>query len=280
MYGLLIASVCSYITEKYGEDKWEEIRKRANLGTVAFATHERYSERIIPDIASAASFILNVSEDDLMYNFGICFVAFVGQYGYDRILKVLGRHMRDFLNGLDNLHEYLRFSYQKMRAPSFYCENETRNGLTLHYRTKRRGFVHYVKGQICQVGKQFYNTDVTVDVVLEEDDDIMIHVVFQLHFDNTAFTELLEIEKRSSNTSSHHLRSEVLFDLFPFHIIFDRNLTIKSIGHGLYAVLPFIIGRRVNMMFSLVRPLVEFKWESVSMNQVSIVSFILFLHAS
>ena len=62
------------------------------------------------------------------------FDSFLGQYGYDRILRVLGRHLRDFLNGLDNLHEYLRFSYPKLKPPSFFCEHETREGLTLHYR--------------------------------------------------------------------------------------------------------------------------------------------------
>lgn len=62
---------------------------------------------------------------------GVHFVGFVGQYGYDRVLSVLGRHVRDFLNGLDNLHEYLKFSYPRMRAPSFICENETRQGKKL-----------------------------------------------------------------------------------------------------------------------------------------------------
>lgn len=37
------------------------------------------------------------------------------------------------------------------RAPSFFCENETRHGLTLHYRTRRKGFVYYTMGQIRQV---------------------------------------------------------------------------------------------------------------------------------
>lgn len=58
--------------------------------------------------------------------------------------------------GLDNLHEYLKFSYPRMKAPSFTCENETRHGLTLHYRSKRRGFVYYTMGQIKEVAKHFY----------------------------------------------------------------------------------------------------------------------------
>lgn len=62
-----------------------------------------------------------------------------------------GHNMRDFLNGLDNLHEYMRYTYPRMRPPSFYVEKETAHGLTLHYRSRRRGFVHYVVGQITEV---------------------------------------------------------------------------------------------------------------------------------
>lgn len=97
--------------------------------------------------------VLKVSEKDFFDQMGVFFIGFVSQYGYDRVLSVLGRHMRDFLNGLDNLHEYLKFSYPRMRAPSFICENETRQGLTLHYRSKRRGFVYYTMGQIREVSK-------------------------------------------------------------------------------------------------------------------------------
>ena len=66
---------------------------------------------------------------------------------------MLGRHVRDFLNGLDNLHEYLRFTYPYMKPPSFYCEDETATGLKLHYRSRRKGFLHYVIGQIRAVGQ-------------------------------------------------------------------------------------------------------------------------------
>lgn len=92
-----------------------------------------------------------MSEQEFFYHMGVFFISFLRPYGYDRVLLVLGRHMRDFLNGLDNLHEYLRFSYPKMRAPSFICENETNGGLTLHYRSKRKGFVYYTMGQIKEV---------------------------------------------------------------------------------------------------------------------------------
>jgi hypothetical protein len=98
--------------------------------------------------------------------FGNGFVSYISNYGYDRVLRILyvifwffleilfflsGHNMRDFLNGLDNLHEYMRYTYPRMRPPSFYVEKETAQGLTLHYRSRRRGFVHYVIGQITEV---------------------------------------------------------------------------------------------------------------------------------
>lgn len=52
-------------------------------------------------------------------------------------LQVLGRHVRDFVNGLDNLHEYLRFSYPKVQPPTFFCQEESATGVTLHYRWGR-----------------------------------------------------------------------------------------------------------------------------------------------
>ena len=66
-----------------------------------------------------------------MEEMGVEFVNFVSVFGYDRILKVLGRHMRDFLNGLDNLHEYMRFSYAKLRPPRY---NLSKNvGLNIYF---------------------------------------------------------------------------------------------------------------------------------------------------
>ena len=65
--------------------------------------------------------------------FGNSFLQFVSQNSYDRIWLVLGRNLGHFLHGLDNLLAYLRFSFPELKPPSFFCENETEEGLTLHY---------------------------------------------------------------------------------------------------------------------------------------------------
>ena len=269
MYGLLIEAIVHYIKQTYGENTWLDVRRLANIQQVSFATHERYSENLVPNIAKATSHLTGVEYDELMDSFGVCFVSFVGQYGYDRILKVLGRHMTDFLNGLDNLHEYLRFSYPKLRPPSFFVEEESLTGLTLHYRSKRKGYVHYVKGQIRQVGKMFYNTKVDIDVVSVQETDNMTHVVMKLLFDNTAYAESVKL--KNDATEQMPLNSDVFFELFPFHIVFGEDMEIKSAGQGLKAVLPHIVGQKLTEMFTVVLPLIHFSWHNVSMA-------VLFLH--
>ncbi|XP_052234216.1 soluble guanylate cyclase 88E-like [Dreissena polymorpha] len=261
MYGLLMEAIVHYVKENFGEGVWLDVRRLANIQQVTFATHERYSEKLVPNIAKALSDITGIPYNGIMDAFGVCFVSFVGQYGYDRILKVLGRNMTDFLNGLDNLHEYLRFSYPKLRPPSFFVEEETVSGLTLHYRSKRKGYVHYVKGQIRQVGAMFYNTKVDIDVISEEDTDNMTHVIMKLHFDNTAFKEIQE--KKNVYSETLPLSSDVFYELFPFHIVFAENMQVRSAGDGLRAVFPDMVGQRVTDVFSMVRPLVPFSWHSI-----------------
>jgi guanylate cyclase len=104
-------------------------------------------------------------------------------------MRVAGRHYRDFLNGIDNLHETMRFSYPKMLSPSFYVTHEHENGCLLHYRSKRVGFTRYVIGQLQTCGQRFYNTEVLIDVQQEEITENGCHVIFKMTFDNSAFNQ-------------------------------------------------------------------------------------------
>ncbi|XP_064214716.1 soluble guanylate cyclase 88E isoform X1 [Tribolium castaneum] len=261
MYGLILENMSEYIKQTYGEEKWEEIRRAAAVDQPSFSTHQVYPEALIPRLSKKAVQILKVSEKDFFEQMGVFFVSFVSQYGYDRVLSVLGRHMRDFLNGLDNLHEYLKFSYPRMRAPSFICENETKQGLTLHYRSKRRGFVYYTMGQIKEVARHFYNKEMKIELVREELLFDMVHVTFQLTFDNRAFT----LASLAMTREEKHLpiSASVLFEIFPFCIVFGSDMIVRSIGNSLMVILPDLIGKKITNWFDLVRPLTAFKFQTI-----------------
>ncbi|XP_023220643.1 soluble guanylate cyclase 88E-like [Centruroides sculpturatus] len=260
MYGLILENLSQYISSIYGDDKWVEIRKLAKIDPPTFSTHQVYPDNYIPRLTSKACRVLGVSEREFLEAMGVFFVSFVGQYGYDRVLSVLGRHMRDFLNGLDNLHEYLKFSYPRMKPPSFFCENESTTGLTLHYRSTRRGFLWYTIGQIKEVGRHFYNTEVGVEVIKEETIFDMLHVTMQLNFDNRAFQTDLRQNVQRVERFMLPVKAGLFLEIFPFCVVFDQYLIIRTIGNSLQAVMPDTVGRKIPEVFDLTRPLIECTW--------------------
>ncbi len=60
------------------------------------------------------------------------------------------------------------------------------------------------------------------------------------------------------------LEYDVLYNVFPFHMVYNRQMLITSIGSGLNVILPNCIGQAIDEMFILSRPLVEFTIENVS----------------
>ncbi|XP_078280574.1 soluble guanylate cyclase 88E-like [Rhinoraja longicauda] len=220
MYGLLCESLHNFIKESYGDDVWKLVREQADVQLHSFVTHEVYSESVIPRIAKAASGVTGTPYNELMNSWGVYFLGFVGKYGYDRILKVLGRHVRDFVNGLDNLHEYLRFSYPKVQPPTFFCQEESATGVTLHYRSKRKGYLHYAMGQLQQMGKQFYDTDIQVVVLSEQLVGDYSYVIMRLNFDNSAYR--YSQKEDTDDQEMLPFTSDVFFEVFPFNIVFRQ----------------------------------------------------------
>ncbi|XP_076315498.1 soluble guanylate cyclase 88E-like [Tachypleus tridentatus] len=264
MYGLILENLSQYIIVVYGEDKWEIIRKLAKVEHATFSTHKVYPDSYIPKLAAKASKVLKISEKEFLEGMGVFFVSFVGQYGYDRVLSVLGRHMRDFLNGLDNLHEYLKFSYSRMKAPSFFCENESASGLTLHYRTNRRGFLWYTVGQIKEVGRHFYKTDVHIDVIKEQTVMNTLHITMKLTFDNSAFKLEEKHETTKIDRAMMPIQAYLFLDIFPFCVVFDEKFVIKTIGNSLQNVLPKCVGKKLLDIFDISRPIIsDFTWRTL-----------------
>ena len=261
MYGLLLDSIQKFLCEKYGQQRWEKIRRRANLKHMWFVTHEIYGEEVLLDLVKSASIELEEDSNTVMRMFGEYFARNIGHYGYARLLRVLGRDLRDFLNGLDDLHEYLRFSYPNMSPPSFFCEGETEHGLVLHYTSKRSGFLQYVIGQLTTVGR-IYGKDLEIEVISEETiGQSITHFTLDLKFDNRELLRLRQItplEKRFSVDASTFL------GVFPFCILFDEDLLVWREGEKLLEVLPDLVGKHLENCFSIRKPMLPaLSWRQV-----------------
>ncbi|OON17325.1 hypothetical protein X801_06839 [Opisthorchis viverrini] len=79
--------------------------------------------------------------------------------------------------------------------------------------------------------------------------------ILRLHFDNQAY---------QSETGSRLLPTSVFFEAFPFSLVFNRGLIIINAGQSLQRAFPTILGKRVDAVFKLARPLINLDWEGVS----------------
>ncbi|MBZ3890617.1 Guanylate cyclase soluble subunit beta-2, partial [Sciurus carolinensis] len=105
------------------------------------------------------------SMEAILKLFGEYFFKFCKMSGYDRMLRTLGGNLTEFIENLDALHSYLALSYQEMNAPSFRVERGVDGEMLLHYYSDRSGLCHIVPGIIEAVAKDFFDMDVTMDIL-------------------------------------------------------------------------------------------------------------------
>lgn len=230
--------------------------------------------------------------------FGSHFLDYCLQTGYDRILKVLGRNLRDFLCNLDALHDHLATIYPGMEAPSFRCTETPDGTLLLHYYSRRQGLEHIVIGVVKAVANKMLDTEVEVCVQQARSDE-RGHVVFSIRetgCTNATQSKLglqaFDLETMADNHSTvMSLDSENMgkkrrgglsllsfCKAFPFHVMFDRKLNITQTGVAMMRLLDkrFTTANSFSFkeIFELSRPRMEFAFDSVlaHINTVFIVT--------
>lgn len=88
--------------------------------------------------------------------------------------------------------------------------------------------------------------------------------VYKMNFDNAAFKHRMPQQKTAPGYEKLPMKRGIFFDMFPFSVIFRRDMTMYWIGDGLKEVFSDLQGKKVNEEFTLVRPMLEFSWDNVS----------------
>ncbi|XP_069071535.1 guanylate cyclase soluble subunit beta-2-like [Pleurodeles waltl] len=183
MYGFINTCLKSLIVEKYGEETWEELRMKAGVQD-NFMTYEVYQDEITMQLVEEACAVLDVPPAVVLKQFGEYFFEFCKRSGYDHMLRTLGSNLYEFIENLDALHSYLSLSYQEMNAPSFRVEKNEDGTMHLHYYSDRRGLCHIVPGIISAVAMDFFNAEISMEIIdrIEEEERIgkKEHIVFHV----------------------------------------------------------------------------------------------------
>jgi len=264
MYGLLLQNMAEYIKKSFGPGKWKEIREKMEIQDDNFGVAEVFPEGQIAKMGKTSMKILGIKDEEFYEGMGVYFVALATDLGYGLILSCLGRRFRDFFVNLDNLHDYLKFTFLRMKAPSFFIAAEDETGMTMEYRSKRRGFHFYVQGQVKEISKNFAVEIKKLEIELKKQEVIFDTVVstYEMKFENQGYIQKKESEMARKDASMP-IRAAVIFEMFPFSILYNSQMEVTVLGIALRQIIPKIIGQTLSSWWELVKPLVEFKWEVI-----------------
>jgi guanylate cyclase len=104
--------------------------------------------------------------------------------------------------------------------------------------------------------------------LLKSDLGDMNHYTFQLTFDNRAFS----LATLAMTREEKHLpiSASVLFEIFPFCIVFGSDMVVRSIGNSLMVILPALLEKKITDWFEMRRPMISFKFQTVINHKTSV----------
>ncbi|CAI5451387.1 unnamed protein product [Caenorhabditis angaria] len=268
MYGLVIEGVRFMIQENWGTQVLDQVQKMTLLSEKSISTHDQYSEHVVPQMFKAIHEITGTPYEQIGVLAGRFFVQFLIRNGYGDLMNVMGRRFSDFIKGLDNIHEYFRFSYPKLRAPSFYCQSESEDGLILHYRSRRTGYLSYVIGQLVELARVFYHLNIGIQVLKKKEKGKFQFVVMKINFENIGLNLDVRLRERVKNLNEYlPVDTRSFLRMFPFHISFNKKLEIIMMGQGLHNIMPNSQGLLMTDIFDLQRPCIKFTAEGIIVHQ-------------
>jgi len=178
MYGIVNRAIEELIVEKFGEEKWEEVKDKANFNSEGFMTLKPYPDELTFQLVAAASEILNIPSDALLEAFGEYWILYTAERGYGEMLNLAGDSLPAFLKNLNMLHGRVSNLMPELAPPQFECINEEANSIDLIYRSHRIGMVPMLLGLIKGLGKRF-GKEVAIQQVENNTSDISA-VIFHL----------------------------------------------------------------------------------------------------
>ena len=211
--------------------------------------------------------------NELLEQFGEKFFEHCFSTEFAKILHCMGGNLKDFLSGLDNLHEQLLFRYPGMQAPSFRVESQHGSDvLTVYYYSVRNGLQYMVVGLIKTIAKQLYQS--SVDVVVDSyDEDEGCSKLLVRPTDISGALKILPRRRQSRMVKEDcqvaaykaTLGTTTFCKAVPFHIMFDREMIVFQAGISMRRVLPsLMVGRtKVNEILEIVRPPIKTNFDDI-----------------
>lgn len=164
MYGIVNKAIEELVTENFGGEKWQSIKKNSNIDIDYFISNEPYDDEITYKLAISASQETGLSLSEVLIKFGEWWILKTGKEKYGYLLESGGENYKDFLINLPMFHNRVMMIYPRLTPPEFKISNIEEKSLQLHYYSKREGLQDFVKGLLLGLAK-FYSCNVELTLI-------------------------------------------------------------------------------------------------------------------
>lgn len=155
MYGMINRALERLVVERTDEATWDRVCEAAGSSETLFISMEPYPDEVTYALVGAASKVLELPAETVLYDLGRLWMRYSGEQGYKHLLDAAGQSLWTFLAGLDAMHIRVKMSFPELRPPRFWLENETEATAELHYMSERAGLEPLVHGLLHAVGERF-----------------------------------------------------------------------------------------------------------------------------
>ncbi|EGD74224.1 adenylate and Guanylate cyclase catalytic domain-containing protein [Salpingoeca rosetta] len=269
MYGVLHKALTAWLTSlPDGQQLLHMVLAEVNFDGSADDFFRHYSSSQTAAFLAAIAKVTGRTEDECKYEAGKNFLVGLLESGYGDALRTLGDDFYTMLGNLDSLHESFLPSFPKMRAPSVRPVRNDDGSLSIHYYSSNAGLSNFMMGALEACGAQLFDLDLTMHHRVKKDDGNS-HDVFHVFLDESEYGHQRETDKEAEQECTVDLPTEVTNELFPWHVAFDRDMKIASVGKHLAARFKKQqLGASASHVFKLVRPLgMSFSFDSLKTTQ-------------
>ncbi|ELT99978.1 hypothetical protein CAPTEDRAFT_136948, partial [Capitella teleta] len=194
------------ILEQYNRDIWEKILKASNTDDVKhFLRLKHYDDELTLSLIKAAAVVLGLSLEGTLEAYGVYFIKYTVDMGYDLMLLSLGPDIRCFIENLDTVHTLLALSYKNIIPPIFRCESMQDGNLVLHYYSYREGLQSLVVGLLKGAADILHSTKVTVEILATQ--TFFVSESENLHHASLRVT--LPEHLRTTSTLARHIQENI-----------------------------------------------------------------------
>jgi len=187
MFGWINDCTECLVLTKFGNETWQKVKEKAGceVRDGGFLRYKYYPDSDTVQLVVAASEVLGIGVDDVLFAFGDYFIDYVQENGYSNILECLGSNLRDWLSNLNSLHDHLQASYPKgFVAPVFWSEDDeesTEGAILVHYFSHRGSLlVPLVLRVIKKLSKVYFDIEINIEQYQLQDENEANHTSWRI----------------------------------------------------------------------------------------------------